>query len=148
MNLSEYQDWAATTLESSRQVWQQAIAQYPQPYAVVLAMSGGDDSRATYYAAKALNIPITHILHIDTGTGIRQTTEWVRWFANEYAQLPYLEGCAGSRFEKRVLQHGFIGQGKAAHAIAFHLLKRDVLTNVLSREIRQRKRNRPIFLLN
>ncbi|MEM6839569.1 MAG: phosphoadenosine phosphosulfate reductase family protein [Cyanobacteria bacterium P01_C01_bin.120] len=133
-------------LESSKEIWKSALSQYT-PYAVVLALSGGDDSRATYYAAKALDIPVTHVVHIHTGTGIQQTTDWVRWFANEYAQLPYLEGSAGDRFEKRVLKHGFIGRGRSAHAIAFHLLKRDVLTSVLSK-IRQRKRGRKILILN
>ena len=140
-------DVATDPLDSSRAVWNEAVSRY-QPYAIVLALSGGNDSRATYYAAKALNIPITHILHIDTGTGIPQTTEWVRWFATEYADLPYLEGSAGDTFRKRVLNHGFIGKGRQAHAIAFHLLKRDVLTSELSRGIRQGKRNRSIFLLN
>lgn len=134
-------------LDSTRRIWEDAQRQYPNPFAIVLALSGGNDSRATYYAAKALGINITHILHIRTGTGIQQTTDWVRWFANDYAKLPYLEGDAKDRFERRVLGHGFIGRGLDAHAIAFHLLKRDVLTATLA-TIRQRKRNRPILILN
>ena len=135
-------------LDSTREIWQQALEKHPEPYAIVLALSGGNDSRATYYAAKALNIPVTHILHIHTGTGIQQTTEWVRWFATEHAKLPYLEGSAGNRFEKRVLTHGFIGRGFRAHEIAYHLLKRGALVKTLSQEIRQKKRNRTILLLN
>jgi 3'-phosphoadenosine 5'-phosphosulfate sulfotransferase (PAPS reductase)/FAD synthetase len=136
-----------SALQSSRQIWQSALAKYPTPHAIVLALSGGNDSRAVYYAARALEIPITHILHIRTGTGIQETTDWVRWFANEVAQIPYIEGDAGDTYERRVLANGFIGRGLDAHAIAFHLLKRDVLTRELAK-LRQRKRNRPILILN
>jgi 3'-phosphoadenosine 5'-phosphosulfate sulfotransferase (PAPS reductase)/FAD synthetase len=136
-----------SAINSSRAIWRQALERYPQPFAIVLALSGGNDSRATYYAAKELGIPITHILHIHTGTGIQETTDWVRWFATDVAQIPYLEGTAGDRFERRVLEKGFIGRGLDAHGIAFHLLKRDVLTGELAK-LRLRKRNRPILILN
>lgn len=135
-------------IQSSKDIWQQALSKHPNPYAVVLALSGGDDSRATYFAAKAIGIPITHILHIDTGTGIPQTTEWVRWFSTEYVKLPYIEGSAGDRYKKRVLTKGFPGRGRKAHEIMFHLLKGNILTRELSAHIRQRRRNRIIFLLN
>jgi 3'-phosphoadenosine 5'-phosphosulfate sulfotransferase (PAPS reductase)/FAD synthetase len=86
-------------------------------------------------------------MHVHTGTGIQQTTDWVRWFATEYAQLPYLEGTAGDAYRNRVLSHGFPGMGRQAHSIMFHLLKHRVLTRVLA-GIRQRKRGRKILILN
>lgn len=137
-------------LDTSREIWDLANKNYT-PYATVLALSGGNDSRATYYAAKALGIKIDAILHVNTRTGIQQTTDWVRWFANEYAQVKYIEADSGTTYEDYVLRKGFFGVGTgkhSAHSFAFRLLKRDAYVSALSREIRQRKRDRKIFLLN
>ena len=138
-------------LDSTKQVWDEALSRYT-PYATVLALSGGNDSRATYFAAKALNIKIDAILHINTRTGIQQTSKWVRWFADEYAQLPLIEADAGDSYENYVLRKGFfgVGTGKAssAHTMAYHILKAKHLTKALSQHIRQGKRNRKIFILN
>lgn len=133
---------------SSRAIWEQALKTHGEPYAKVLALSGGNDSRAAYYAAKELGIEIDYILHVRTGTGIQETTDWVRWFATEHAEIPYIEADAGDTYERWVLEHGFFGLGREAHAMTFHLLKRDQYVSALSREIRQRKRNRKIFLIN
>ncbi|MEO0769137.1 MAG: hypothetical protein AAFY72_06830 [Cyanobacteria bacterium J06649_4] len=143
---------SSNCLESSGEIWAQALDKYDYPYATVLALSGGNDSRAAYYAAKALNIKIDYILHVNTRTGIQETTEWVRWFSNEYAQVSYIEGDAGDTYQNYILRKGFFGKGtgqvNSAHSFAFRLLKRDVYVNALSRHIRKRKRNRKIFLLN
>lgn len=136
-----------SAIESSKQIWSQALEQY-QPYAVLLALSGGNDSRAAYYSAKALGIKLDGILHCRTGTGIEQTTDWVKWFAQDYARLPLILGDAGNTYERRVLSHGFPGLGRQAHSIMFHLLKRDAYTAAISREVRQRRRNRTVFLIN
>lgn len=133
-------------LETSQKIWQTAIEKYP-PYATLIALSGGGDSMAAYYAAKALGISIDGIIHVRTGTGIFETTQFVRWFAGEEG-IPYLEGDAGNTYENRVLNKGFFGRGMRAHSYAYHLLKKAPLEKTISKEIRQRKRNRNVLLIN
>lgn len=138
-------------LENSREIWEQAIAQHP-PYAVVLCLSGGNDSAATLAAAMMLGIRIDYVLHVNTRTGIPQTTEWVRWLVTEHLKLPYIEADAGSSYEDYVRRKGFFGVGtggtNSAHTFAYHLLKKEHLEKSLSRHIRQGKRGRNILLLN
>lgn len=141
-------------LESSKEIFEAAIAQY-EPYAKVLMFSGGGDSMAALQACIALNIKLDYIMHVNTRTGIKETTEFVRRYAEELG-IPYIEADAGSRYRDRVLSHGFLGVGtgassgnkQKAHTFAFHLLKSMVYRNALSVHIRQRKRNRKILLIN
>lgn len=69
-----------TALDSSRDIIDRALAEI-EPYAIVAMISGGKDSLCAYLVAKALGVPVTHILHGVTGTGIAETTEFVRDFA-------------------------------------------------------------------
>jgi len=134
------------SLESSAEIYQRAIAEY-QPYAIVLMMSGGNDSLTAYYVAKKLGIKIDFILHINTGTGIAETTEFVRYFA-ESEGIKYIEASAGDAYENYVLRKGFFGRGHQAHNFSYHLLKHQRLVNSISVNIRQRRRSRPVLLLN
>jgi 3'-phosphoadenosine 5'-phosphosulfate sulfotransferase (PAPS reductase)/FAD synthetase len=133
-------------LQQSHEIAKEAIASY-SPYAIVLAISGGNDSIATYYVAKRLGIQIDFILHINTRTGIRQTTEFVRKFA-ESEQVVYIEGNAGTAYENYVMRKGFFGRGKTAHTYSYHILKKDCLRKTLSANIRQGQRGRNILILN
>lgn len=117
-----------------------------EPYAIVVAISGGDDSLTTYYLAKALGVKIDAILHINTRTGIPQTTQFVRELA-EKDGIKYLEGDAGTTYENHVLNHGFFGRGFIAHTYTYRLLKSQYLRKELSK-IRQHKRNRNILILS
>lgn len=132
--------------ESSRDIIERAITQY-SPYAIVSMISGGKDSLAAYLVAKELATPITHILHGVTGTGIKETTDFVRTFA-EGEPVTYIEANAGNRYENYVRRKGFFGVGEKAHGFAYHVLKRECFSTALSRHIRQRKHGRPILLLN
>ena len=122
-----------------------AIAIY-EPYAIVLAVSGGDDSLTAYHLSKVLGIRIDAILHINTRTGIQQTTEFVRKLA-ENEGIKYIEGDAGDTYEKYVLRKGFYGVGMHAHSYAYHYLKDQFIRKELAK-IRQRKHNRNILILN
>lgn len=134
------------SVESSREILQRAIAEY-SPYAIVSMISGGKDSLCAYLVAKELQTPITHILHGITGTGIPQTTEFVRAFAE--AERPvYLEADAGTSYVDYVQRKGFFGRGVRAHSYTYHLLKGEHFRRTLSRAIRQRVRGRRILLLN
>lgn len=139
----------ANLLESSQEILDEAIAQY-QPYAKVLMFSGGGDSMAALQACLALGVKLDYVMHINTRTGIEETTTFVRSYV-ESIGIPYLEGDAGAKYENYVLRKGFFGVGtgaQSAHSMAFHLLKRDVLTSVISSQIRHRKRDRPVLLIN
>ena len=137
---------AETLLQSAAAIWRQASADHP-PFATVLMFSGGDDSLTALYAAQALGIPIDFLMHVDTGTGIPETTRYVRSLAAAL-DLPYIEESAGRKFEAYVLRKGFFGRGHRAHAFAYHLLKNQQFTTGLSKRIRQRKHHRTILLLN
>jgi len=47
-----------------------------------------------------------------------------------------------------VLRKGFFGRGRTAHSYAYHLLKADQFRRAISYNIRKRRRNRPVLLLN
>lgn len=132
-------------LISSQEIIQRAIAEY-KPYAIISMLSGGKDSLCAYYVARYLNIPIDFIMHGVTGTGIRETTEFVRSFA-EQENVPYLEANAGKNYENYILKNGFMGLGNKAHGFAYHICKHQVFLATLSKSIRHRKRNRNILLI-
>jgi 3'-phosphoadenosine 5'-phosphosulfate sulfotransferase (PAPS reductase)/FAD synthetase len=130
----------------SLEIVREAISSY-KPYAVVAMVSGGDDSLTAYYVAKALGVPLTHIMHGVTGTGIPETTQFVRRLG-EASGLRYIEANADDAYERRVLRKGFFGRGDRAHTIAYHLLKAEHFRKSLSKNIRQGKRNRIILQIN
>ncbi len=61
-----------TQLERSAEIVQSAIAEY-QPQTIVSLVSGGNDSLTAFYVAQRLQITIDYIVHVYTGTGIRET---------------------------------------------------------------------------
>lgn len=133
-------------IDASREIIERAISEY-SPYAIVSMISGGKDSMAAYQVATVLGVPVTHILHGITGTGIAETTQFVREFSA--TQKPtYIEADAGTSYVDYVQRKGFFGRGTTAHSYTYHVLKREHFNKALSRHIRQRKRNRPILLLN
>lgn len=138
-------DWRER-LHSSQEIIGHALHDYHH-YAVVMMISGGTDSLTAYHVARYLNIPIDGLIHVVTGTGIPQTTDFVRTFAAG-SGLPYWEHNAGSAFENYVLRKGFFGRGLRAHAYAYHLLKATGFRALLSKNIRQGRKGRPILLLN
>jgi 3'-phosphoadenosine 5'-phosphosulfate sulfotransferase (PAPS reductase)/FAD synthetase len=133
-------------IDTSREILERAIAEI-QPYAIVSMISGGKDSLCAYLVAKELATPITHILHGITGTGISDTTDFVRTFA-ESEPPTYIEANAGTNYVDYVQRKGFFGIGVQAHTFAYHRLKHSCFRRTLSQHIRQRARNRPILLLN
>lgn len=132
-------------LEKSRKVMERAMSRY-KPYAIVAMISGGKDSLCAYFTAKKLGIPVTHILHGVTGTGIEETTTFVRNFASTQ-NVTYLEAQAGEAYEKYVLGKGFFGAGVQAHTFTYHLLKHSPFRREIGK-IRAGKRNLNILLLN
>ena len=132
-------------LEQSRNIFEEAIALH-NPQTIILGLSGGSDSLATYYVAKALGIKIDYILHCWTRTGIEETTHFVRNFAQAEG-IPYLEADAGTSYEDYVMRKGFFGKGNDAHKFAYHILKKQHLFKSIS-GVRQRRRNFKVLILN
>lgn len=124
----------------------EAIEQY-KPYAICLMLSGGDDSLLAFEVAKWTGIHIDYIIHGNTRTGLPATTNFVRELA-EREGVKYLEADAGDAYRNYVLRKGFFGKGKHAHSFSYHVLKAQPFRKTVSAHIRQRKRNRPILLIN
>lgn len=133
-------------IAESKTIVDNAIAQY-QPYAVCLMLSGGDDSLLTYEVSKRIGVKIDYIIHGNTRTGLPQTTEFVRQLAKE-SGITYIEADAGTAYEDYVLRKGFFGKGVGAHAFTYHILKAGPFRKAISKNIRQKQRNRHILLLN
>lgn len=133
-------------LHQSQEIIDRAIKDY-QPYAVVLMLSGGHDSLLAYHVARALDIPMTHITHGFTRTGVIETTDFARK-VGEKSGLCYLEADAGDAYERYVFRKGFYGIGHKAHEMAYHTLKHQYFRSTLSRYIRQGQRGRNILLIN
>lgn len=133
-------------LERSKEIAGEAITEYG-PYAIVLMMSGGEDSLTAFYVARALGIEIDYVIHGNTRTGIPQTTEYVRDFVQRCG-VPYIEADAGDAYEEYVLRKGFFGKGRSAHSYAYHVCKATAFRKAVSRNIRKGKHGRNILLLN
>lgn len=133
-------------LNDSKKIWHDAVEQIKPTY-TVMAFSGGNDSLATYYAAKNLQISIDALLHVNTQTGIQEVSEYVRDFA-EREGCTYIEADAGTAYEDYVLRKGFFGRGNTAHTYAYHVLKAGPLRKALSQHFRHGKQGVRIALLN
>lgn len=122
-------------LKQSQEIVAEAIAQH-QPEAHILMFSGGGDSMACYQACKALGVRIDYLLHVNTRTGIPQTTEFVRQFA-ESEGLKYIEADAGTAYEDYVRRKGFFGVGTggrySAHTMAYHVLKKQRFRSAIAK---------------
>ena len=130
----------------SKEIINKAIADY-KPYAIVLMLSGGDDSMTALSVAKYLNIPFTHIMHGVTGTGIKETYDFVKTVVNKEDAI-YLEANAGDAYINYVMRKGFFGSGMQAHSYSYHVLKIQHFRKAVSHHIRQNKRGRNILFVN
>lgn len=134
-------------IESAKQVLE--MAEPLEPFARVLMFSGGKDSQAVFEVCRILNYPLDAILHVRTGCGLPDTTEYVRQFA-ESTGIRYIEADSGNQYESRVKRKGFYGVGtgmQSAHSFAFRELKRTAYRRSLS-ELRERKQGRKILMIN
>lgn len=133
-------------LESSKQIVDGAISGF-NPYAIVLMLSGGDDSMTALAVAKYLNVPITHIMFGNTRTGIQQTTDFVHSVVSK-EKYKFIEADAGDSYIKYVLRKGFFGVGDGAHGYSYNILKLNHFRKCVSRNIRQGRRGRTILFIN
>lgn len=120
-----------------------------EPYMRVLMFSGGKDSQAAFEVCRVLGVPLDAIVHVRTGCGLPETTDYVRQFA-ESTGIPYVEADSGDRYEQRIRKKGFYGVGtglQSAHSFAFRELKRTAYRRALA-ELREYQRGRKIIMIN
>lgn len=133
-------------LLNSQGIYEKAVADF-KPKAVVLMLSGGDDSLTTYHVAKQLGLTIDVVIHGNTRTGIPETTDFVRKKVEAMGDR-YIEADAGSCYIDYVLRKGFFGAGNHAHGFSYNILKNNHFKRVVSADLRKRQRNFPVLFLN
>lgn len=133
-------------IKYSKELFNQAVKENP-PYAIVMMLSGGDDSLTAYHVAKELGIEIDLVIHGVTGTGLRATRDFVHQEVERMGDK-LIEANADNAYEKYVLRKGFFGRGETAHSYSYHVLKAEHFRKSVSKHIRQRKRGRKIIFLN
>lgn len=133
-------------LGSSKEIMDRAIQEF-KPKAMVLMLSGGDDSLTAFAVAKELGYKFDMVVHGNTRTGIEQTTNFVVKFTADQKQKLIIAD-AGTSYEDYVLRKGFFGAGDKAHNYAYHVLKIAHFRRVVSKYLRKRRRNYPILFIN
>jgi 3'-phosphoadenosine 5'-phosphosulfate sulfotransferase (PAPS reductase)/FAD synthetase len=133
-------------LESSKEIFQKALKDF-QPKAIVMMLSGGDDSTTTYAVARELGIKFDAVIHGNTRTGIKETTEFAARQVEQQGDNLIIAD-AGDAYEKYVLRKGFFGAGDKAHNFSYHVLKIDHFRKAVSHNLRRRRRNYPILFIN
>src|SRR6185312_4358121 len=100
-------------LEQSKEIIEKAITDF-KPAAIVMMLSGGDDSMTAYHVAKELGIKFDLVIHGNTRTGISLTTEFTIKEA-ERMKDKLIIADAGTSYKDYVLRKGFFGKGNDAH---------------------------------
>lgn len=133
-------------LLNSKEIYQRAIADF-KPKAIILMFSGGDDSLTTYHVAKELGIKFDAVIHGNTQTGIRETTDFV--IKEVYRNKDRLiEADAGDSYIDYVIRKGFFGVGSMAHNYSYNILKNNHFKAVVSKYLRQGQKKFPILFIN
>lgn len=129
-----------------REIIDQAIKDY-KPKAIVLLLSGGDDSLAGYIMAKLLDVKIDYVLHGNTRTGIQETSDFAYNTTKNFGDK-FLLADAGDSYVNYVMRKGFFGAGSLAHSYAYNILKKNHFNSAISKNLRMGKRDFPILLIN
>lgn len=131
-------------IENSRLIYKNIIDQF-NPQKIFVAFSGGDDSLTALHVALELGIkPIA--LHINTGTGVEETTLFCREEAKRL-NLEYIEATNYEEYKMRVIKNGFYGCGASAHRFAYNILKDKPFRRVIG-SYRRGKRNYKVFVIS
>ena len=62
-------------IKGSKEIYDRAVADF-KPQAIVMMLSGGDDSTTAYAVARELGIKFDAVIHGNTRTGIPETSEF------------------------------------------------------------------------
>lgn len=133
-------------LSSSREIYKKAMLDF-KPKAVVMMLSGGDDSTTAYAVARELGIKLDAVIHGNTRTGIKETSEFAARQVEQHGDK-LIVADAGDAYEKYVLRKGFFGAGESAHNFSYHVLKIEHFRKAVSRHLRKRQKNFPILFIN
>lgn len=117
------------------------------PYAIVLMLSGGDDSITALQVALLIGLKIDFIIHGVTGTGLPAVRQYVQQVADRVG-IKIIYADAGNAFEEYVMRKGFFGRGNDAHKFSYHILKTNPFDRAISKYIRKNISGRKIILLN
>lgn len=132
-------------IESSHRIFRNAVAAF-QPTHIVSMVSGGADSAASDALAQEMGIKVDLRIHGRTGCGIPQTTQFC---IDHYGQAgEFALADAGDAYERYVLRKGFFGVGRSAHNFAYRIMKADPFKTAISKNIRHRRRNIRVMLIN
>lgn len=130
----------------SKDIVMEAILRY-NPYAIVLMLSGGDDSITALHTALMLGIRIDAIIHGVTGTGLKAVRKYCQETAEKH-KIKFIAADAGKAYEEYVDRKGFFGVGDTAHTYSYHILKTNPFDRAISKYLRRGVANRTILLLN
>lgn len=130
----------------SKEIFDKAVADF-KPHVTVLMFSGGDDSLTTYHVSRELGIKFDFVIHGNTRTGIKETTDFVIRETERNGDKLLLAD-AGDAYERYVMRKGFFGKGLSAHAMSYHILKQDHFERVVSHNIVKRKRGVRTMFIN
>lgn len=83
-------------LESSREIIERAIKDF-KPKAIVIMLSGGDDSMAVYNVVRELGIKYDFVIHGVTGTGIKETQDFVVKTVQDNKDTGFQPMCTGCK---------------------------------------------------
>lgn len=133
-------------LYRSKYIVQKAIADF-KPKAIVMMLSGGDDSTTAYAVARELGVKFDAVIHGNTRTGIKDTSIFAARQVDKYRDHLIIAD-AGDAYENYVLRKGFFGVGETAHNYAYHVLKIQHFRKAVSRNLRKGRRNFPILFIN
>lgn len=133
-------------IPASAAILREAIARF-NPTHIVSMVSGGKDSACSHAVAQELGVKVDLIIHGNTRCGIPETSEFVEEYYGH--MLPdFAVADAGTAYEDYVLRKGFFGKGHGAHGFAYRVLKATPFRKVISKHIRQGKRDVRVLLLN
>lgn len=122
----ESQRYALFAVQSPEEVLKEAIATY-SPVKVFALFSGGNDSLTTTHYA--MSHGAEEVVHVNTGIGIKETREYVRYTCKKYG-WPLRELFPPDKtYEQFVLEHGF--PGPQAHRYAYSWLKERSLRKLI-----------------
>lgn len=134
-----------SAIESSAALFKRAVSEF-NPTNIVSMVSGGGDSSASDAMTDELGIKVDLRIHGRTGTGIPETTQWCADYYGAKGEFTIAD--AGDAYERYVMRKGFFGTGRQAHNFAYRILKADPFRATISRELRKRKRDVRVLLIN
>lgn len=132
-------------IEKSDRIIKAAIKRY-NPTHTVSMVSGGTDSAASHALLKELGVKIDFVIHGNTRTGTKETTEYV---VNHYGKTDdVVIADAKDAYESYLMRKGFFGVGQTAHQYAYRILKAQPFRTAISKNIRHGKRNIRVLMFN